>query len=198
MKKSNTKQMMKRVQAKIVPALERGAGALGAAFLHNKMEDYNLPIDKKYGGPLLILIGVAGEVIFDKNPHIVAVSQGVTTYGTMRTAIDLAMPNQAANFGLGQQSYSTEYDGNTSPLLDYTEIDGLGEFEVDEFEVDGLGEFEDEDERFMIPDQNVVPGLSPAVNPISNAIQRAPGAPQGIQGNDEDVAEEQYVEGLFS
>lgn len=191
MKKSNTKQMMKRVQSKIVPALERGAGALGAAFLHNKMEDYNLPIDKKYGGALLMLIGVAGEVIFDKNPHIVAVSQGVTTYGTMRTAIDLAMPNQAANFGLGQQNYSTEYDGNTpSPLLDYTEIDGLGEFE-------------DEDERFgseqfMIPDQNVMPGLSPAVNPISNAIQRAPGSPQGIQGNDEDVAEEQYVEGLFS
>lgn len=190
MKKSNTKQMMKRVQSKIVPALERGAGALGAAFLHNKMEDYNLPIDKKYGGALLMLIGVAGEVIFDKNPHIVAVSQGVTTYGTMRTAIDLAMPNQAANFGLGQ-NYSTEYDGNTSsPLLDYTEIDGLGEFE-------------DEDERFgseqfMIPDQNVMPGLSPAVNPISNAIQRAPGSPQGIQGNDEDVAEEQYVEGLFS
>lgn len=192
MKKSNTKQMMKRVQAKIVPALERGAGALGAAFLHNKMEDYNLPIDKKYGGPLLMLIGVAGEVIFDKNPHIVAVSQGVTTYGTMRTAIDLAMPNQAANFGLGQ-NYSTEYDGNTpSPLLDYTEIDGLGEFE-------------DEDERFgseqfMIPDQNVMPGLSPAVNPISNAIQRAPGAPQGIQGNEEDDDEaqiSQFVEGLY-
>ena len=82
MKKSNTKQMMKRVQAKIVPALERGAGALGAAFLHNKMDDYGLPIDKKYGGPILMLLGVAGEVMFDKNPHIVAISQGVTTYGT--------------------------------------------------------------------------------------------------------------------
>lgn len=198
MAKTNTKQMMKRVQAKIVPALERGAGALGAAYLHNKMEDLVPQLDKKYGGAILMLAGVAAEVIFEKNAHISAIAQGVTTYGTMRTVVDLAMPDQAPNFGLGNQNYSTEYE--VPSVIDYTDIEGLGEF--DYTEIDGLGEFEDEErfgsEQFMIPDQNVMPGLSPAVNPISNAIQRAPGSPQGIQGNDEDVAEEQYVEGLFS
>lgn len=190
MAKTNTKQMMKRVQAKIVPALERGAGALGAAYLHNKMEDLVPQLDKKYGGAILMLAGVAAEVIFEKNAHISAIAQGVTTYGTMRTVVDLAMPDQSANFGLAGPGYSTQFEAAQElPITDFTEMEGLGEFEEEEFGV----------EQFNIPDQNIMPGLSPAANPISNAIQRAPGSPQGIQGTeeDDDIAS-QFIEGMVN
>ena len=60
----------------------RGGAATGAAYASNKFGDKGIP--RKYHGPLLTALGLAGE-IFINEPHIKAVAQGIGAYGVMQT-----------------------------------------------------------------------------------------------------------------
>lgn len=105
------KNAMKNSGSKVIGAVARGVGAVGAAYASNAT-----PLkDKfpKYHGLAFLALGLAGE-IFLEDEKLQALSQGVSTYGTLNVASRLALPESAADFGqtpapseeqLGEVSY---------------------------------------------------------------------------------------------
>src|SRR5688572_7594592 len=91
------KGALKSIPDKAIKAGERVVGAAGAGYLAKKVFGEKVP--EKYHGLILLAAGLAGEV-FLENEHLNSVAQGVTVMGGLKT-LKTVMPEQAANFGLG-------------------------------------------------------------------------------------------------
>ena len=78
----------------------RGVGAVGGAFLTNKLfGEGKSKTMQNIGGPLVLLAGTLGDMMFD-DPKIRAAFQGVATYGALHTVAVIAPDSVGTEVGI--------------------------------------------------------------------------------------------------
>lgn len=186
--KFSSKAMMKNAKEAIVPQLAQGAGAVGAAYLSNKLwVDMWPSLDAKWHGPILFALGMGAQVLMPKNKYVKNVGQGVATYAILQSAGNFIMPDNKEALGLAGNYPQVDF-----PVVDYRETrieeDGPMEGLEDEDDDDqtSLSEYMDQ-LRLQDPNQGTIkPGMA-VYNP--NTIVRGGNQNLPLNGNEDDDEE---------
>lgn len=98
----------KEAPAVVMQSVARVGGGVAASYAYKWLTSPKDPndtaskpmLEPKFAGPALLIAGLAGE-IFMNEPHLIALSEGMSTVGALKTIQHFAGPDTSAKLGLG-------------------------------------------------------------------------------------------------